>query len=366
MEPPCFELAFLRRPKSIQGIMNWYYIDGPLRVGPLNETEWAELVGSGKIQPETLVWHEGVEKWTPYRLMTPPVAAETEPPDLDEVIEAQPAENPQAFAACVVDLDYPVNLGRCISRAWAAFTSDFWMLVGAAFLIAAISLAAAASPLLQTAMSMAFRGVLLGGLYSVYLRILRGEHALISDLFAGFRRPLFKPLALTTLVAFLVGVVCFLPATIATDLMGILPADFQTLIAGADPQSQIQALTLLWGALTADPQKTLVWLLVLLTCSLPVVYFAFCWMFSIPLIVDKGMDFWPAMQLSRRKVLQHPWRIALLALVAEILGFSGALGFGIGVVFTLPLSFLIKLALYEDIFNGLPSSRSSAPVSERD
>ena len=47
--------------------MNWYYIDGPRRVGPHNETAWAELVRTGIIQPETLVWHEGMEKWTPYR-----------------------------------------------------------------------------------------------------------------------------------------------------------------------------------------------------------------------------------------------------------------------------------------------------------
>jgi len=336
--------------------MNWYYIDGPLRVGPISETEWAELVRSGKITPETLVWREGLEKWTPYKLMPPSAGPEAEPPEFEAEPELPVEENPRAFAARVVDLDYPVHLRRCISRAWAAFTSDFWMLVGSTFLIAALTVVGASVPLLHTAMSMGLQGVLLGGLNLVCLRILRGETAFIRDLFAGFGRALFKPLVLTTLVSFLVMVLCFLPASIATEMMGMIPANFEAMLT-ADPQSQAQAFTLLWQTLSADPQKTMVWLLVLLTCSLPVVYFSFCWMFSIPLIVDKNMNFWPAMQLSRRKVLQHPWRIAVLVLVAEILAIAGA-------VFTLPLAFLIKLALYEEIFNGEPPSPTPAPEKE--
>ena len=334
--------------------MNWYYIDGPLRVGPIPDTEWAELVRSGKIQPDTLVWQEGMEKWTPFREASPPAV---EPPPFGAAPEPTvEAEDPNTFAARVVDLDYAASLRRCISRGWKAFLSDYWMLVGSTFLIYALTLAGASLPVVHTAMSMGLQGVLLGGLYCVGLRILRGEPAFIRDLFSGFSLALLKPLLLTTLVSFLVMVVCFLPATIATEVMGMIPANFEAMMTG-DPQSQAQALTLLWQTWTADPQKTLVWLLVILTCSLPAVYFTFCWMFSIPLIVDKGLDFWPAMQLSRRKVLQHPWRVAVLVLAAEALGFSGALGFGIGVIFTLPLAFLVKLALYEEIFNNAPPSR---------
>ena len=335
--------------------MNWYYIDGPLRVGPLNETEWAELVKSGKIQPETLVWHEGVEKWTPYRLMTP-AGLEPEPPDFEEALE-EVAETPQAFAARVIDLDYPVAINHCISRAWAAFASNFWMFVGTAFLIAALSLAGSSLPVVHYAMPMALQGVLFGGLYLVYLRMMRGEPASTGDLFAGFGLPLFKPLAFTTLVTFLVMALCFVPATISIQAMGIVPPNVEAMMA--DNPQQVFALIQ-----DADPQKMMVWLLVFLACSIPAVYFSFCWMFAIPLIVDKGMAFWPAMQLSRNKVLQHPWRISVLLMVAGILGFAGVLGFGIGVVLTLPLYFLIKLFLYEDIFNNPSPSQPADPEKE--
>ena len=340
--------------------MNWYYIDGPLRVGPLNETEWAELVRSGKIEPETLVWHEGVEKWTPYRLMNPPAEPDPEPPGFDALREAT-EEPPEAFAARVADLDYPVNLSQCISRAWGVFKSHFWELVGATVLVFSVILAASRLPILEYIVPMLLQGVILGGLYKFCLQRLRGQPAAFTDLLAGFDRTLFQQLALQTLVISLVTQLCFLPALIATLKMGILPPNFEEMLASSDPQSQMQAFTVLQTALAADPQRTLVWLLVILTCSIPAVYFAFCWMFALPLVVDKGLSFWAAMRLSRNKVLQHPWRIGVLSIVAGIFGF----GFGIGMLFTLPLYFLIKLALYEEIFRN-PQPHRSAGDTEKE
>jgi len=55
--------------------VNWYYADGEQQVGPLSEAEFAELVQAGKIQPDTLVWHEGMDNWEPHgRIAAPPPA----------------------------------------------------------------------------------------------------------------------------------------------------------------------------------------------------------------------------------------------------------------------------------------------------
>jgi len=69
------------------------------------------------------------------------------------------------------------------------------------------------------------------------------------------------------------------------------------------------------------------------------------------LIVDKGMPFWPAMKLSRHKVLQHPWRVSVLLVAAGLVGSMGVFFFFFGIFLTLPLYFLIVLRLYETIFN---------------
>ena len=322
--------------------MNWYYIDGPLRVGPVNESEWAELLRSVKVGPETLVWYEGLAKWTPYSQAAP--ATETPEPQEEEEADALP-EDPRLFAARVADLDFPVNISACGSRAWAVFKNYFWLLVGATLLTLALVGAGSTVPVLDIVIPMALQGVLMGGMYLLFLRLMRGEPAQIADLFAGFSAEFFKPLMLQTLVVNLVSQLCFLPALIAFKMKGVTSQNYQ-------------------AVLSDDPQTALVLLLVVLTCSIPAVYFGFCWMFSIPLIVDKKMAFWPAMQLSRAKVLQHPWKIGVLAVWAGVLGALGIFGFFIGIIFTLPLNYLVVLFLYEDIFNAPARKADEPPQTE--
>src|SRR2546427_9341329 len=51
--------------------MNWYYVDAGQQAGPIPEDELATLAVSGKIQPDTLVWREGMATWLPYSQVKP-------------------------------------------------------------------------------------------------------------------------------------------------------------------------------------------------------------------------------------------------------------------------------------------------------
>src|SRR5258708_37582023 len=51
--------------------MNWYYVDAGQQAGPISEDELGSLAGSGKIQPDTLVWREGMANWLPYSQAKP-------------------------------------------------------------------------------------------------------------------------------------------------------------------------------------------------------------------------------------------------------------------------------------------------------
>jgi uncharacterized RDD family membrane protein YckC len=55
--------------------MNWHYVDQGQQTGPVNDEQLAELVRNGKIQPDTLVWNEGMADWQPYRNVTGPASA---------------------------------------------------------------------------------------------------------------------------------------------------------------------------------------------------------------------------------------------------------------------------------------------------
>jgi len=47
--------------------MNWHYIEQGNAIGPVSDEQFEELARTGKINTDTLVWHEGMAAWTPYR-----------------------------------------------------------------------------------------------------------------------------------------------------------------------------------------------------------------------------------------------------------------------------------------------------------
>lgn len=46
--------------------MNWHYVENGEQAGPVSDEQLADLVRTGKINADTLVWHGGMEDWLPY------------------------------------------------------------------------------------------------------------------------------------------------------------------------------------------------------------------------------------------------------------------------------------------------------------
>jgi hypothetical protein len=89
------------------------------------------------------------------------------------------------------------------------------------------------------------------------------------------------------------------------------------------------------------------------------------WMFSVPLVIDKNLDFWSAMELSRKVVTKHWWKFFGFTIVSALLIFAGAMALGFGVLITMPWVLAALNYAYEDIFNGLkqptPSPLATGP-----
>ena len=51
--------------------MNWYYVENGQQAGPIDDAQLEALVRSGKIQANTLVWHEGMADWQPFHYVQP-------------------------------------------------------------------------------------------------------------------------------------------------------------------------------------------------------------------------------------------------------------------------------------------------------
>lgn len=52
--------------------MDWYYAESGQTRGPITEEDWSVLVESGRVGPQTMVWHQGLKDWKAYAEVTPP------------------------------------------------------------------------------------------------------------------------------------------------------------------------------------------------------------------------------------------------------------------------------------------------------
>ena len=60
--------------------MDWFYAKDGRQLGPVSESELGQLLRTGAITADSLVWHDGMAEWLPYRTVTgmPPVPRSVE------------------------------------------------------------------------------------------------------------------------------------------------------------------------------------------------------------------------------------------------------------------------------------------------
>ena len=83
-------------------------------------------------------------------------------------------------------------------------------------------------------------------------------------------------------------------------------------------------------------------------------YLGFCWLLSYALVIDKGLEFWPAMELSRQVVNMNLGGWLLCLLVNGLLSLAGMLVLCVGLLVVMPVSVCSLMVIYEDIFPSRP------------
>jgi hypothetical protein len=185
-------------------------------------------------------------------------------------------------------------------------------------------------------------GPLIGGLFYMFLRVNRGEPAEIGDIFSGFRRA-FGQLFLGVLIPGLLIGLCLIPVVVIF-IVKLIPVigELSHLHPG-QPVDPAVVDALKSALLTALP--------VALVCAIPATYLSVCWKFTLPLIVDREMDFGAAMKLSWKKVNQHWWQVFGLTVLIGLLNIVGLCLCCVGVFFTIPIGFAALMIAYETIFS---------------
>ena len=127
------------------------------------------------------------------------------------------------------------------------------------------------------------------------------------------------------------------------------PTDFSDFFKGFNRTLQILLLAIISGFLIG---------LATLCFVLPGIYLAVAYMFALPLLLDKNLDFWPAMETSRKLVTKKWFSFFGFSLVLGLINIAGLLLIGIGFLVTFPWTVCSTVAAYDDIV-GLNSVTDS-------
>jgi hypothetical protein len=230
--------------------------------GPVSTEQICQWIAEGRLNAQSQIQPEG-SPWTvigtlpEFQAALAAKAGHGPPP----LTAAQGQPTADYYLARPVDLD----LAACLSRGWADYRDNFGLFVGSVFLVIACYFITALIPFVGGFANLIISGPLQGGLCLVFLRRIRRQPATIGETFSGFNKGAFLQLLLASVL--------------------------------------IQVITSIGFAL----------------CVLPGLYLFVAWIFAIPLVADKKMEFWPAMELSRRVVTSHFWKMAALLFLLGVI-----------------------------------------------
>jgi uncharacterized membrane protein len=88
---------------------------------------------------------------------------------------------------------------------------------------------------------------------------------------------------------------------------------------------------------------------------LPGIYLAVCYMFTTFLIIDYRMEFWQAMETSRKIITKHWFAFFGFAFVLFLINLLGILALGIGTLVSIPVSACATAIAYKEVI-GLYSA----------
>jgi len=284
--------------------------------GPVSGEDLRKWIAEGRLNAQTMAKAESDAEFRP--LSTFPEFADAFAP-----LAAAPDTPPAFSTGSFAEGDYDLDIGGCFSRGWELVKNNFWPTVGVTALVVIIMgginqivglltrpamngmiLQHQVTPgavlviVLSTVVSAPIYTIFTAGLLKYYLMLIRGEGAQIGDAFSGFG-PSIGQLALLSVV---------------------------------------QMILMLLG---------------ILLCVIPGIYLSVAWYFAMPLVIDRRMNFWASMELSRKMVTRHWFMIFAFLIVYGLLVIAGLIACCVGIFVTMPIGFAALMYAYETIFSRL-------------
>lgn len=272
--------------------------------GPVTLAQVKTWIADGRANLDTKAKRTGDEEWQrlgnfpEFNASASADAAATESIEPEVVVEETGPINvdPKAYAEDLIARAGPLDIPGCFQRGWDLLKANFWPLVGACAVIILVMMLISLIPIISLFSGLLLTGVFYGGLYGYILKLARGQPVEFGDIFNGFSVALV-PLMLASLVS-----------------------QFLTMVG-------------------------------ILLLILPGIYLAVAYLFAYILVIDKKLEFWAAMEVSRRVITAQWWRMFGLLLLGAILCMLGAIALIIGMFIALPIYMAAMVYAYEDLCN---------------
>jgi hypothetical protein len=364
----------------------WFYTQDGAQQGPVNDDEFRALVAAGRITPGTSVWCAGMDQWRAYAEVpdaprpapavpggaSPALCAacgKAFPPDELIPLAGRPVcaackpamlQRLQEGAALPVAGDAagwpgPVNVtellaalrareiklppGELLGRAWQLYRANFWPTLGVVLIFLLLQQAGGFIPFIGAIVTLLLSGVLMAGVITYLIKLVRGGRGEVADVFSGFG-PRWGRYVLASLVQ-------SIPMFVFGLLAAVVGVGFA--LAGASRAETagvplVPVLLLACGGLAA---------------AAATVFFFFT------LYVCRDLDLGPldSARVSAAVVARCYFRVLWLLIVTGAVGLLGLVLFCVGIFLTAPLVFVAWALAYEELFGFRPAAALPAPAA---
>ena len=321
--------------------------------GPYEFDLVKDYFAKGQLLPDDMAWHEGLAEWIPLKNLIEGAQAAPEPvaaPVGNSCPKCQAAIEPDQVVcmgcgnilsgAAPAQTGYsPASPGGklpivgCIKRGWQVLRGS----MGSMILFTVVGYLIVAIGCLIPLVNLLASGPLLAGFIYFYILKVRGEEAGIGVIFSGFKRNFVQLMLAGIVPGLLIGAIAIpgIAVLVGTLIVTIGIPALEALAQGTIPSFSVLSIV---GVVVG-------YLLIIIPCY----YFGLCWMFTLPLTIDRQMRFWDAMKTSRAAVRGNWWRLFFFMIVNGILGQLGVIGICIGLFITIPWMLTSLACAYEHL-----------------
>lgn len=237
-----------------------------------------------------------------------------------------------------------ISGGECVSNAWETLKRNYGMYLG-------ISLIAIVLTGCIPCLNIFIMGPVIGGVFYVALRDMRGEPVEFGMMFKGFEK--FVPLMVIGLIQSIPGIIAqvvqYGVRFAALGLGGKRGGDFEFFQVSDRDMAISSGLIILF-----------------IVIFIAFMVFSFAWwavfFFAIPLVIEHDMGAVDAIKMSARAAMSNLGGLFVLLLIQMVVALLGVLMLCLGIfLFSIPLIYITNAFAYRQVFPWIEQQFNMAP-----